>query len=116
MATRDTRSTTSGLIHWLQDSSIFFTRPARAFTDIKAAALRADLLAGLTVAVIMLPQAIAYAMIAELPPQTGLFAAIVASIVGALWGSSRHLHTGPTNAISLLALAALLNVAEPGSP
>jgi sulfate permease, SulP family len=116
LATRDTRSTTSGLIHWLQDSSIFFTRPARAFTDIKAAALRADLLAGLTVAVIMLPQAIAYAMIAELPPQTGLFAAIVASIVGALWGSSRHLHTGPTNAISLLALAALLNVAEPGSP
>ncbi|MBC8425885.1 STAS domain-containing protein [bacterium] len=64
----------------------------------------------------MLPQAIAYAMIAELPPQTGIYAAIVASIVGALWGSSRHLHTGPTNAASLLTLATLLNVATPGSP
>ena len=116
MATRDTRSTTHGLMRWLRDSSTYFTRPAHVFTDIKVTALRADLLAGLTVAVIMLPQAIAYAMIAELPPQTGLFAAIVASIAGALWGSSRHLHTGPTNAISLLALAALLNVAEPGSP
>jgi len=116
LAKRETRSTTPGLIRWLRDGSAFFTRPARVFTDIKATALRADLLAGLTVAVIMLPQAIAYAMIAELPPQTGLFAAIVASIVGALWGSSRHLHTGPTNAISLLALAALLNVAEPGTP
>ncbi len=68
-------------------------------------------LTGLTVAVVLLPQAIAYAMIAELPPQMGLYAAIVAAMVGALWGSSRHLHTGPTNATSLLVLASLLSVA-----
>ncbi|MBU0742692.1 STAS domain-containing protein [bacterium] len=101
---------------WLRDDSAFFTRPVRVFETYCTAFLRADLLAGLTVAVVMLPQAIAYAMIAELPPQTGLYAAIVASIVGALWGSSRHLHTGPTNAASLLALATLLNVAAPGTP
>ncbi len=103
------------MIRWLKENSAFFTRPARIFTDMQAIAVRADMLAGLTVAVILLPQAIAYAMIADLPPQMGLYAAIVASVVGALWGSSRHLHTGPTNAISLLALATLLNVAEPGS-
>jgi len=74
------------------------------------------LIAGLTVAVVMLPQAIAYAMIAELPPEMGLYSAIIAAVVGALWGSSRHLHTGPTNAASLLVLASLLTVAPPGSP
>ena len=78
--------------------------------------LRPDLLAGLTVAVILLPQAIAYAMIAELPPEIGIYAAIVGAIIGALWGSSRHLHTGPTNATSLLVLASLLAVARPGTP
>ncbi len=104
------------LLSWFREESAFFMRPAKVIRACEAAALRADLVAGLTVAVVMLPQAIAYAMIAELPPQVGLFAAITASVVGALWGSSRHLHTGPTNAISLLALATLLNVAEPGSP
>ncbi|MFT7699845.1 MAG: SulP family sulfate permease [Candidatus Krumholzibacteriia bacterium] len=78
--------------------------------------IRPDLIAGLTVAVVMMPQAIAYAMIAELPPQMGLYSAIIAAIIGALWGSSKHLHTGPTNAASLLVLASLLTVAPPGSP
>ena len=111
-----TTSRKDALLQWLRDDSAFFTRPVRVLRHLEAAALRADLVAGLTVAVVMLPQAIAYAMIAELPPQMGLYAAIVASIAGALWGSSRHLHTGPTNAASLLTLAALLNVAPPGSP
>jgi SulP family sulfate permease len=67
------------------------------------------------VAVILLPQGIAYAFIAELPPQTGIYAAIVAAVVGALWGSSHHLQTGPTNAISLLILASLATGATPGT-
>jgi SulP family sulfate permease len=71
--------------------------------------------AGLTVAVVLLPQAIAYALIAELPPQVGLYTAIVAAIVGALMGCSHHLQTGPTNAISLLVLSALLTTATPGT-
>ncbi|MGA1873700.1 MAG: SulP family inorganic anion transporter [Thermoplasmatota archaeon] len=49
----------------------------------------------------MLPQAIAFAAIAELPPQAGLSAAVVAAMAGALWGSSVHLHPGPTNSSSL---------------
>jgi SulP family sulfate permease len=101
---------------WAAQESVYFMAPARIVQQFQRANLRPDLMAGLTVAVVLLPQAIAYAMIAELPPQTGLYAAIVAAIVGALWGSSRHLHTGPTNAASLLVLAPLLTVATPGSP
>jgi SulP family sulfate permease len=101
---------------WLAEESVFFSRPALVLRGYERAFLRPDLVAGLTVAVVLLPQAIAYAMIAELPPQMGLYAAIVAAVVGALWGSSFHLHTGPTNAASLLVLASLLTVAPPGSP
>lgn len=79
-------------------------------------ALRPDMLAGLTVAIVMLPQAMAYALIAELPPQIGIYSAVIASVVAILWGSSIYLHTGPTNAASLLVLSTLLTVAEPGSP
>ncbi|MGD8406271.1 MAG: SulP family inorganic anion transporter [Anaerolineales bacterium] len=77
--------------------------------------LRPDLLAALTVAIIMLPQAIAFALIAELPPEMGLYTAIFGSIIAGLWGSSHHLQTGPTNTISLLTLSALLAVAKPDS-
>ena len=106
----------TGLLRWLRDESIFFLRPRTIVGGYTRADLRPDLVAGLTVAVVLLPQAIAYSMIAELPPQTGLYAAIVAAVAGALWGSSRHLHTGPTNATSLLVLASLLTVASPGTP
>jgi SulP family sulfate permease len=92
-----------------------FAQPVSLFRAYELSSLRPDLVAGLTVAVILLPQAIAYALIAELPPQTGLYAAIVAALVGALWGSSNHLQTGPTNAISLLILATLATLATPGT-
>jgi SulP family sulfate permease len=94
----------------------FFVQPVGLFRGYQLSSLRPDLIAGLTVAVILLPQAIAYALIAELPPQTGLYAAIVAAIVGALWGSSNHLQTGPTNASSLLVLSTLITMAAPGTP
>ena len=94
----------------------YFQNPVRLFRTYDRANLRPDLLAGLTVAVILLPQAIAFAIIAELPPQMGLYAAIVGAIVGGLWGSSNQAHTGPTNAISLLVVSVLLTVAEPDSP
>ena len=92
-----------------------FLQPVHLFRTYKLSSLRPDLVAGLTVAVILLPQSIAYALIAELPPQTGLYAAIVAAIVGALWGSSNHLQTGPTNASSLLVLSTLIVIATPGT-
>ncbi len=94
----------------------YVLRPARILETVHRADLLPDALTGLTVAVVLLPQAIAYASIAELPAQTGLYAAIVASIAGALWGSSIQLQSGPTNASSMLVLATLLTVAQPGTP
>ncbi|MBK9054513.1 MAG: STAS domain-containing protein [Chloroflexi bacterium] len=101
---------------WLKEAGHYLYRPVAIFRDYSPNHLRLDMIAGLTVAVVMLPQAIAYALIAELPPQMGLYAAIVASVVGVLWGSSSHLHTGPTNAASLLVLSTLTTVAVAGTP
>jgi SulP family sulfate permease len=77
--------------------------------------LRADLIAGLTVAVVAVPQSIAYALIAGLPVQYGLYASIVPTIVACLWGSSAHLITGPTTAVSLVVYSTLADAAAPGS-
>ncbi|WP_317622879.1 SulP family inorganic anion transporter, partial [Thiohalophilus sp.] len=77
--------------------------------------LKADLLAGLTGAVIVLPQSVAFATIAGLPPQYGLYTAMVTPIVAALFGSSRHLISGPTTAISIVVFSTLSGHAEPGS-
>jgi sulfate permease, SulP family len=68
---------------------------------------RADLLAGLTVAAISLPQAMAYALIAGVDPRYGLYSAIVVTVVAAIFGSSSHLINGPTNAISIVVFSAL---------
>ncbi len=70
-------------------------------------ALRLDFFAGLTVAAVAVPQAMAYASIAGLPPQYGLYTAIVMTFVGALLDSSKQLINGPTNAISIAMLSAL---------
>src|SRR5512136_206649 len=77
--------------------------------------LRGDLVAGLTGAVIVLPQGVAFAMIAGLPPEYGLYTAMVPPIVAALFGSSLHLISGPTTAISIVVFATLSPFAEPGS-
>jgi len=77
--------------------------------------LRADFLAGLTGAVIVLPQGVAFAMIAGLPPEYGLYTAIITPIVAALFGSSLHLISGPTTAISIVVFSTISNFAEPGS-
>lgn len=76
---------------------------------------RADLLAGLTGAVIVLPQGVAFATIAGLPPEYGLYAAMMPAVIAALWGSSWHLVSGPTTAISIVVFASLSPLAEPGS-
>ncbi|MFN3883701.1 MAG: sulfate permease, partial [Rhodocyclaceae bacterium] len=78
--------------------------------------IRDDLLAGLTGALIVLPQGVAFAIIAGLPPQYGLYAAMVPAVIAALFGSSWHLVSGPTTAISIAVFAALSHTAEPGSP
>jgi sulfate permease, SulP family len=72
-----------------------------------------DTMAGLTVAAVALPQAMAYAQIAGIPPQYGLYTAIVMTAVGALFDSSKQLINGPTNAISIAVLSALVGFSEP---
>ena len=94
----------------------YFTRPVQVLKGVRRTSVRFDVVAGLTVAVVAIPQSIAYAAIAGLPPAVGLYAACVASVVGALWGSSRHLSTGPTNASSLLVLSVLAPLFAVGSP
>lgn len=75
--------------------------------------LRADVLAGLTVAAVAVPQAMAYALIADLPAEIGLYTAIVMTLMGALLDSSKQLINGPTNAISIAALSVLSPITTP---
>ncbi len=96
----------------LQASLRTLLQPFFLFARYDKSHLRADVLAGITTGVILVPQSVAYALIADLPPQTGLYTALIAAIAGSLWGSSRHLHTGPTNAASLLVLAAVSPLAS----
>jgi len=79
-----------------------------------SADLRGDLVGGLSVAAVAVPQAMAYALIAGLPPQIGLNTAIVMTAVGALFDSSRQLINGPTNAISIALLGAIGVRSDPG--
>jgi SulP family sulfate permease len=73
--------------------------------------LRADLIAGITVALVLVPQSMAYAQLAGLPPYYGLYAAFLPGIVAALFGSSRQLATGPVAVVSLLTASALEPIA-----
>jgi SulP family sulfate permease len=75
-------------------------------------ALAGDTMAGLTVAAVAVPQAMAYAQIAGIPPQYGLYTAIVMTAVGALLDSSKQLINGPTNAISIAVLSALVGFSD----
>ena len=78
--------------------------------------LRADVVAGLIGAVMVLPQGVAYATLAGMPPEYGLYGAMLPAIVGALWGSSWHLVSGPTNATSLMVFATVGALAMPFTP
>ena len=91
--------------------------PWRAWQHrVNRVSLRQDAIAGLTGALIVLPQGIAYAAIAGLPPEYGLYCAIGPAVVAALFGSSWHLVSGPTAAISIVVFSALAPLAAPGSP
>ena len=77
--------------------------------------IKADFIAGLTGAIIVLPQSVAFATIAGMPPEYGLYTAMVVPIIAALFGSSFHLISGPTTAISIVVFAAVSKHAVPGS-
>ena len=84
-------------------------------TDYKSVDLKSDLLAGITVAVLLIPQGMAYALIAGLPPIYGLYAALTPQIVYAVLGTSRQLAVGPVAMDSLLVAAGLgtLSIVDP---
>ena len=84
----------------LQSRRVSFAHRIRAhYSFVK---LRKDLLAGLTVSVVEVPQSMAYAMVAGVPPSYGLYTSIIQGVMGALLSSSEHVTTGPTNTQSLL--------------
>ena len=82
---------------------------------VDGSTMQNDLLAGLTGAVVVLPQGVAFASIAGLPPQYGLYTAMVPAIIAAVFGSSYHLISGPTTAISIVVFSTLAPLATSGS-
>ena len=84
--------------------------------DYNTKKLRSDLISGLTVAVVALPQSMAYAYIAGVPPQYGIYSTIIQCIIIALFTSNDHLTCGPTNTQALLTAAAVTRIVGPGEP
>jgi len=78
--------------------------------------VKADIIAGITVALVLIPQSMAYASLAGLPAYFGLYAAFLPVMVAALWGSSSQLGTGPVAVVSLLTASAITPLAPIGSP
>ncbi|ELU4007501.1 SulP family inorganic anion transporter [Vibrio vulnificus] len=83
--------------------------------SVNVQSLQADFWAGLTGAIIVLPQGIAYAMIAGLPAEFGLYTAIIPAILASLFGSSHHLISGPTAALSVIVFTTVSQFAEPST-
>ncbi|TXT25241.1 MAG: sulfate transporter [Gallionellaceae bacterium] len=94
------------LVRWL---------PFLQWFPLRAETLKADLVAGITVALVLIPQSMAYAQLAGLPAYYGLYAAFLPGIIAALWGSSAQLATGPVAVVSLLTASALAPLAATGS-
>ncbi|MDH5343280.1 MAG: SulP family inorganic anion transporter, partial [Betaproteobacteria bacterium] len=89
--------------------------PFLRWFPLSRSTLRADLIAGITVAMVLVPQSMAYAQLAGLPAYYGLYAAFLPVFIGAMWGSSRQLSSGPVAMVSLLVGSTLAQFAAPGS-
>ena len=77
--------------------------------------MRGEFLAGLTVSLIIVPQSVAYAALAGMPLITGIYASFIPALVAVLWSASPRSSVGPTALSSLLVMASLSGLAEPGS-
>ncbi|MBN2418148.1 MAG: SulP family inorganic anion transporter [Deltaproteobacteria bacterium] len=86
------------------------------FKDYSLNSFRLDAISGLTVALVLIPQSMAYAQLAGLPPYYGLYASFLPPMIAALFGSSRQLATGPVAIVSLMTAASLEPLAASGSP
>jgi sulfate permease, SulP family len=89
--------------------------PFLSWFPITLTTLQADILAGIVGALVLVPKAMAYAQLSGLPVYFGLYTALVPAILGALWGSSRQLATGPVAIVSLMTAAAVTPLAVPFS-
>ena len=89
--------------------------PFLAWPRLNPALARNEMLAGMTVALMLLPQGVAYAVLAGMPLVTGIYAALLPSLIAVLWGATPRLGVGPTALTSLLIGASLAGMAEPGS-
>ncbi len=89
--------------------------PFLAWFPISTTLLRGDMIAGITGALVLVPKAMAYAQLSGLPVYFGLYVAFIPAILGALWGSSRQLSTGPVAIVSLMTAAAITPFAVPFS-
>ncbi len=89
--------------------------PFLSWWPVRGETVRADLIAGITVALVLIPQSMAYAQLAGLPAYYGLYAAFLPGMIAALWGSSAQLATGPVAVVSLLTASALAPLAASGS-
>jgi len=103
------------MLDYLRTVAILFAQPIRLVRTFTPDTLRADFLAGLTVGLVLLPQSLAFAILGGLPPIVGLYSALTATIVGALWGSSSHLNSGPTNTAAIITLSVLAPIITVGS-
>lgn len=106
------RSTLQNCPLWLYKLLPFL----RWWPMVNRQSLKDDGIAGLTGALIVLPQGVAFATIAGMPPEYGLYAAMMPAIIAGLFGSSWHLVSGPTTAISIAVFASISPHADPGSP
>lgn len=89
--------------------------PFLAWPKLTPSLARNEMLAGVTIGLMLLPQGVAYAALAGMPLVTGIYAALLPSLVAVLWGASPRLGVGPTALTSLLIAASLAGMAEPGS-
>lgn len=89
--------------------------PFLRWFPLNASDVKINFLAGLTVALVLIPQSMAYAQLAGLPAYYGLYASFLPVVVGAMWGSSNQLATGPVAVVSLLTASSIATLALPGS-
>ncbi len=89
--------------------------PFLTWLPLAKTTLKDDIIAGITGTIIVIPQAVAFAMIAGLPPVYGFYTAMITPIIAALFGSSYHLISGPTTAISIVVYSTLIKFVNPES-
>lgn len=102
-------------MRWPATTALRTWLPFLGWLPLSGIQIRTDLLAGLTVALVLIPQSMAYAQLAGMPSYYGLYAAFLPVMIGALWGSSRQLSTGPVAIVALLTASTLAPLAATGS-